>query len=543
MSRRAVLLVLAAAWLAGSGEQEAVAQARGAERIVPDSIGRLRAWDRTIDRMLSRGELRLRSLREDAVVPGRSHERADQFHRGVRVWGGDVARQLAGGQTVSIFGMIHAGIDIDTNPALTPAEAKTAIERLAAVTVDASRVPELVVLPQTDGEGPARYRLAYTGRAFSSGRLRRYFIDAKSGELVLEVNETKTQAVGRGHGVLGDEKKISTRSSAGTFQAWDELRPPDVISLDMRGNVARTISIINGAPFFPSDAASDTDNDWTDGAVVDAHVYGGWTYDYYFKRHGRSGLDNRNIRILSLVHPVRRQDIFDAPDEIVGLFYLNAAYFGDGIMMYGEGLPPGLILTTGQYADFFSAALDVVAHELTHGVTDYSSQLIYMNESGALNEAFSDIMAIGAEFFFQEPGGGLRQADYLIGEDAIRPGGLRSVSNPLSFGDPDHYSRRFIGTDDNGFVHSNSLIAGHAFYLAIEGGTNRTSGLSVQGVGGGNREQMERVFYRAFVELLPASANFSTARAATLQAARDLYGTGSAAERAVGQAWTAVGVN
>ena len=141
------------------------------------------------------------------------------------------------------------------------------------------------------------------------------------------------------------------------------------------------------------------------------------------------------------------------------------------------------------------------------------------------------------------PGGGLRQADYAIGEDALRPGGLRSASNPLTFGDPDHYSRRFVGPEDNGFVHSNSTIASHAFYLAIEGGTNRTSGLPVQGVGGGNREQIERVFYRAFVELLPASANFSTARAATLQAARDLYGAGSAAERAVGRAWTAVGVN
>jgi bacillolysin len=543
MFRRAVLLVFAAAWLAGNGEQGAGAQGRGAERIAPDSIGRLRVWDRTIDRLLARGELRLRSVREDALVPGRSHERADQFHRGVRVWGGDVARQLAGGQTVSIFGVVHAGIDIDTNAALTPHEARAAIERLAAVKLDISRVPELVVLPQADAGGPTRYRLTYTGRAFSNGRLRRYFVDARSGELVLELDETKTQTVGRGHGVLGDEKKVSTRSSAGTFQTWDELRPPDVISLDMRGDVGRTIAIINGAPFLPSDLASDTDNDWTDGAVVDAHVYAGWTYDYYFKRHGRSGLDNRNIRILSLVHPVRRQDIFDQPDDIVGLFYLNAAYFGDGIMMYGEGLPPGLVLTTGQYADFFSAALDIVAHELTHGVTDYSSQLIYMNESGALNEAFSDIMAIGAEFFFQTPGGGLREADYAVGEDALRPGGLRSASNPLTFGDPDHYSRRLIGPEDNGFVHSNSTIASHAFYLAIEGGTNRTSGLPVQGVGGGNREQIERVFYRAFAELLPASAGFSTARAATLQAARDLYGAGSAAERAVGQAWTAVGVN
>jgi thermolysin len=117
------------------------------------------------------------------------------------------------------------------------------------------------------------------------------------------------------------------------------------------------------------------------------------------------------------------------------------------------------------------------------------------------------------------------------------------MADPQAFGDPDHYSRRFTGFDDNGSVHINSGIPNHVFYLAIEGGTNRTSGLGVQGVGGNNREQIERVFYRAFTQMLPANATFATARAATIQAARDLFGSNSNAERAVTQAWTAVGVN
>ena len=146
-------------------------------------------------------------------------------------------------------------------------------------------------------------------------------------------------------------------------------------------------------------------------------------------------------------------------------------------MMFGEGLPEGFVLSdTGQYVDYFAGALDIVAHEVTHGLTDRSSQLIYENESGALNEAFSDIIGTSTEFFYQTPGSGPRQADYLIGEDVVRPGGIRSLSNPQSFGDPDHYSRRFLGPDDNGGVHINSTIVSHAFYLAIEGGTNRTSG-------------------------------------------------------------------
>jgi thermolysin len=129
---------------------------------------------------------------------------------------------------------------------------------------------------------------------------------------------------------------------------------------------------------------------------------------------------------------------------------------------------------------------------------------------------------------------------------AVKPGallGFRSLANPQAFGDPDHYSRRYTGTEDDGGVHTNGAIGGHAFYLAIEGGTNRTSGISVQGVGAANREQMEKVFYRAFTYYLTANADYRAARAATIRAAQDLYGNGSAAERAVTQAWTAVGVN
>jgi thermolysin len=118
------------------------------------------------------------------------------------------------------------------------------------------------------------------------------------------------------------------------------------------------------------------------------------------------------------------------------------------------------------------------------------------------------------------------------------------MSNPAAFGDPDHYSRRAAnGSSDSGGIHRNCGISNNAFYLAIEGGTNRTSGLAVTGVGSANREQIEKVFYRAFTLMLNANATFSIARAATIQSARDLYGAGSGPERAITQAWTAVGVN
>lgn len=474
----------------------------------------------------------------DPLAPNRTHERLRQTHRGVRVWGADLTRQRADGRTVSVFGSIHEGIDVDTTPRVSADAARVIAEGIAQA--ETGRSPDLVVLPLDEGG----YRLAWSLRIVNADARRvHYFVDARSGELLFSLDETTTQsAVGTGVGVNGDRKKVSVETIAGGFQTSDRLRPPALRTFDMRGDPLPVLQFLNGLrPLFTTDLARDTDNDWQDGPVVDAHVFAGLTYDYFFKVHGRRGLNNADSRILSVVHPVRREDIFEYPSSIQNAFFLNAGYYGDGIMIYGVGIPSHLRLG-GLWVDHFAGAIDVVAHELTHGVTDYSSGLIYQNESGALNEAFSDMIGTAVELAYQTRGAARGQADYLLGEDVLIPGGARSMENPSAFGDPDHYSRRFTGTGDHGGVHINSGIPNHAFYLAIEGGTNRTSGLAVQGVGFANREQIEKVMYRAFVFMLPANATFAVARAATIQAARDLYGAGSPAERAVTQAWTAVGV-
>jgi thermolysin len=536
MSRRVVVCLLA--WFAVCASP-ALAQPARAVRIEARSSTDLRAWDGRVDAMLRDGELRLRTSREDTQLSGRTHVRADQYFKGVRVVGGDIARQSEQGVTISLFGTLYDGIAIDSTPEVDAEAARQTVEAHAGVRLGESRRPELVVLPLDAGG----YLLAWRVRAAAHGDVRQYFVDARSGAIAFEYSDLKTQdRVGKAQGVLGDTKKISVQSSGGKYYTNDQLRPPAIKTYDMQGNVQRTDDYLNGLVFLgQNDLGSDTDNVWTDGAVDDAHVYAGWTYDYYSKRFGRNGLDNHNIPMVSLVHPVRRTDLstyFPTHDE----YFVNAGYYGDGIMVYGVGLPAGFTLG-GQVWDYTSGAIDIVAHELTHGVTDYSSNLIYRNESGALNEAFSDMMGTAVEFYWQPAGSGSMRADYLIGEDVVRPGGIRSMENPQAYGDPDHYSKRYLGTQDNGGVHINSGIANQAYYLAIEGGTNRTSGLSVEGVGQANREQIEKTFYRAFTQLMPSNGNFATARATTIQAARDLYGAGSAAERAVTQAWTAVGVN
>jgi thermolysin len=536
----ALLLAGAAAVMTGPAGPRVHAQARRSA-VAATTLADLRSWDATVDQMRRDGDLQLRATFDDTLIAGRVHERFEQYYKGVPVIGGDMARQTADRLTVSLFGTIYQGIDLNVEPTLSADQVKALVEERTGVELGASRLPKLVILPDDTGG----YRLVYRAVVFTAADGTEFFIDAASGDVVAQYSAAQRQsAVGKGVGVLGDDKKVAASTKVtGSFTSEDFLRPPDIATFDMRSNLNRTIDFLNGVVSLGNaDLGRSSDNNWTDGSVVDAHSYAGYTYDYYFKRFGRRGLNNGNLPMTSLVHTVVRDDVLRQPGNVQGTFYLNAFYAGEGVMVYGEGLPPNLTLN-GQRWNYLAGALDVCAHELTHGVTSYTSNLIYRNESGALNEAFSDMMGTSAEFFFQPSGTGLMKADYLVGEDVVTPGGLRSMANPLAFGDPDHYAIRYVGTQDNGGVHTNSGVANQAFYLAIEGGTNRTSGLSVVGVGAANREQMEKVFYRGFTQLMPSNATFAVARTVTIQAARDLYGVGSNAERAVTQAWTAVGVN
>ncbi len=505
------------------------------------AAGELRAVDQQVDLLIRSRALRVRESQPDALVPNRQHERLDQYLRGIRIVGGDMTRQIATDGTVSLFGTLHSGLDdFDVTAQLPPASAAQAIARAVGGTPLGGDA-ELVILPLSDG-----YHLAYAGQAIAGLEIVNVYIDANTGGLLQQYSDFLRE-VGSGKGTYGDTKKVSARAVSGTFVTDDPLRPAAVTTYDMKGNLARLTALLNRVTSVaPSDIASDSDNAWTDGAVVDAHVYAGWYYDFLFKRFGRHGLDNRDLRMAMFTHPVRLQDIATATPDVLGLYYLNAFFCGTclsdgrGAMVFGEGAP--LNYFRGIEVKPFSAALDVVAHELTHGVTGTSAQLngFPFSEAGALNEAFSDIVGVSAAFYYEPAGTAPLAASYLVGKDLTVPSGLlsRSLSNPAQFDDPDHYTQREIGGDP----HYNSTIASHAFYLAIEGGTNRTSRLTVQGVGAANRDQIEKAFFRALTVLLPSNATFAVTRVATIQAARDLYGSGSAAERAITQAWDAVGV-
>jgi bacillolysin len=488
-----------------------------------------------VDAMLTGGQLNISSLRDDTMIAGRAIERLGQFHEGLPVFGGQVVRQMDGRAIVSVTGRLYEALDVGVTPSISAARANEIAAAAAGAGASIHGETTLGILPVESG-----YRLAYRMVVLGSWAIREVYVDARTGEIVLTINGIHTQAaIGQGNGIFGTIRKMSTNRTSTTFQAVDKLRPAEAFTLMFPGTPARLNFFLETLALFNSDVATASDNIWNDGPTVDAHVFQGWVYDYYFKRFGRRGMDDRDIEVDSIVHPLARSEANRQSAEIVGTYINNAFYCCEGILVFGDG--------DGRLFTFLAGGLDVVAHEWTHGVTDFSSGLVYRDEPGALNEAFSDIMGASMEFYSFPAGGGRDQADWLIAEDVYLGslGYLRSLNNPSAKGHPDHYSlRRFIGTDtDDGGVHFNLTIGTHAFYLAVAGGRNRVSGVTVAGVGTGNIERMERIFYRAFTELMTPNSRFSDARRATLQAASDLYGAGSNERAQVELAWTAVGVN
>jgi Zn-dependent metalloprotease len=231
-----------------------------------------------------------------------------------------------------------------------------------------------------------------------------------------------------------------------------------------------------------------------------AYQYFGDTYDFYFTRFGRDSYDGAGAALVGRVR-------YCEPGAACP--YLNA-YWNGSEMRFGAN---------------FAAADDVVAHELTHAVTDRESNLIYWGESGAINEALSDILG---EIVDQGNSGGNDTAGvrWLMGEDM--PGGaIRSMSDPTLYGDPD---RRFstnwyTGAEDNRGVHFNSGVANKIAYLLSDGGSFNGQTVASQGT-----SQVARLFYEANVSLLVPASDYFDLYAVLRQAARNLGWTPAARE-------------
>lgn len=397
---------------------------------------------------------------------------------------------------------------------LTPSEAsKRAQEQLMKIYAHLPQMktpeePELVILAAEESPN-----LAYHARyefLFPEPGNYHIFIDAKTGEVLKSFNQIHeaapqgTDSVSTGTGVLGDRKELSTLLNETGSYLLDRTRGKGIFTYNAANGTE-----VPGTLWMDADHRLDAG---FDGAAVDAHYYAGLTYDYFKKTHNRNSYDGKGAAIISTVH--------------YGKDYNNAFWSGTQ-MVYGDG--------DGKKFLPLSGSLDVIAHELTHALTESTAGLIYWNDAGAINESMSDIFGVLIEHEYS------KTADWQIGEDVYTPDtpgdALRSLADPTVNGLPDHYTKRYLGTEDFGGVHINSSISNKAAFLLANGGTHFN--VQVKGIG---IEKTGKIFYRTLTQYLTPTTKFRQLQAAAVQAATDLYGANSEEVKSVKAAFAAVGL-
>ncbi|WP_407291848.1 M4 family metallopeptidase [Stutzerimonas zhaodongensis] len=256
-----------------------------------------------------------------------------------------------------------------------------------------------------------------------------------------------------------------------------------------------------------------------DAAVDEAYDAIGKTHECFWQVFGRDSIDNHGFPLIGTVH--------------YGVGYENAFWNG-AQMVFGDG--------DGELFNRFTLSLDVVAHELTHGIIESEGGLLYFNQSGALNESISDVFGVLVRQFSLKQTA--EQADWLIGAelltDKVNGSALRSMANPGSaYDDPllgkdpqPGHMRDFIDTrDDNGGVHLNSGIPNRAFYL------------TALALGGYAWDKAGRIWYDTLCDKrLANDADFVSFAGLTIDNAMTLFGASGNEVQSVRQAWTDVGV-
>ncbi len=289
-----------------------------------------------------------------------------------------------------------------------------------------------------------------------------------------------------------------------------------------RGNGIETYDMNQGTSYGAANDFTDSDNNWNnvnanlDQYATDAHWGSEVTYDYYHLEHGRNSIDNAGFALKNYIH-------YD-------INYNNAFWDGQR-MTFGDG---------NGFSTTPLVALDISGHEVTHGLTNFTANLIYQGESGALNESFSDIFGTCIENY-----GRPQNWNWTVGEDIGVT--IRSMSNPGSYNDPDTYqgtnwSSTAVGAPDNGGVHSNSGVQNYWFYLLTTGGTGVNDNGDSYSVSGQGFTKASEIAFRNLTVYLSVNSSFSDARYYSIQSAIDLFGPCSPEVEATTNAWYAVGV-
>ena len=409
----------------------------------------------------------LKAIKKKTVDRGRSFVRFQQMHKDIPVFGGELNVQTdAGKNIVSANGEILPDLSVDVTPKIDSA---SAMEKAIGVVaknynIDAAELaassPELWIYNPIMLK-PARDFNALVWRMdVTPNRL------LPIRELVLVDAHTGIVALHFNQVPHAKNRLTYTASNTTTLPGTlvcNELNP----------------TCIGG-----------------DSHAVAAHIYAGHTYDFYSTNHGRDSINNAGMNLVSTVH--------------YNTNYANA-YWSGSQMVYGD-------------ANGYALADDVVAHELTHGVTAYESGLVYYYQAGAINESLSDVWG---EFVDQTNGAGTDTlaVKWQIGEDITGLGAFRNMADPTIFGDPDRIGSTNYDCDesynnDNGGVHTNSGVNNKAAYLMVDGGTFNTYTVTALGI-----TKVAKIYYEAQTNLLLSASDYNDLYNALQQACTNLVGT------------------
>lgn len=397
-------------------------------------------------------------MRARPLENGAAAVRFQQMHQGVPVMAGElIVRVDRLGQTLAASGEALPDPDLSVQPGITAATAaQTAggliakMYGLEAAQATATEPALWIYSPALLGApGPQEARLAWRTEVTAAGRP-----DIRELALVDAQAGAVLVHFNQVHAVL--DRKVYTKNNAN-----DESLPGTLVRSEGEA------------------ASGNTDAD-------NAYDYGGATYNYYRSMYGRDSIDDKGMSLIQTV---------DYCDPDYTCPYANAFWNGSQMV----------------YGDNYASADDVVAHELTHGVTEHESGLFYFMQSGAINEAFSDIWGEAVDLAYSNgQDNDLSGVRWLMGED-LPIGAIRSMSNPPAFNDPDrvrsvnYYCPDEVFTDagDSGGVHYNSGVVNKAAYLMADGGT--FNGYTVTGIG---VDKMARVFYGAQISGLTTGSDF-----------------------------------
>ena len=370
---------------------------------------------------------------------------------------------------------------------------------------------ELVYINPTEKLNSQTLRLAWKFDIYGHEPLSRdyVYVDAVTGEVLLKKNRIHTTDT-PGTAITGysGTQTIITDSFSGGFRLQESGR----------GDGIRTFDLNQGNNYGNAVDFTDTDNMWNnvnaqeDQFATDAHWGAEMTYDYYWLIHNRNSIDGLGFQLDSYVH--------------YNTNYSNA--FWDGTRMtYGDG---------GSTTTPFTA-LDIAGHEITHGLTEFTSNLDYSYESGALNESFSDIFGTCIEFY-----GRPLNANWLMGSDIGYT--IRNMANPNAVGDPDTYQGNnwATGPGDNGGVHTNSNVQNYWFYLLTVGGNGTNDNSDAYNVTGIGMTNAAAIAFRTNTVYLTSTSQYADARYYSILSAIDLFGACTPEVISTTNAWYAVGV-